>query len=416
MPDVRLFLVAGVATLTACSAEAPEPNPVTVRDSAGIRIVENHAPRLTGSNSWRVEPAPQLEIGGADEDSTQTLHNVVGAYALSDGRIVLAHQPAPMLRWYSPQGQFLFGAGRPGGGPGEFGEGESAFIHALWPHAGDSVATWEHSARRMQVFDPAGRYTRAVTIDLPPRMDRLAYPQITGRLAGGFLVFMNPPHAPGALNEVVRDSMPYLQYDAQGKYIDVLARLPGFESITIEHELRGRTIRTEGRRPFARFPLAWTHEDRFYYGSSDRYEIAQYDASRQLRQLIRRVESPRQLTASMIADYKRSQLSDTPERLRIQTQRSLDNIPFPDSSPAYRRIRVDREGALWVQEYDLPGATTATWSVFDRDGVWLSNIVLPVAARVMDIGRDYILLLERGELDVERIRRYALQGRSRPRI
>ena len=42
---------------------------------------------------------------------------------------------------------------------------------------------------------------------------------------------------------------------------------------------------------------------------------------------------------------------------RRDAEERLGSIPFPDSLPAYRRLRIDEAGMLWVQEYDLPGAT-----------------------------------------------------------
>ena len=88
---------------------------------------------------------------------------------------------------------------------------------------------------------------------------------------------------------------------------------------------------------------------------------------------------------------------------------SLKAAPYPDSLPAYRRRRVDRTGALWAQDYDMPGEENVTWQVFDRVGRWLSVVTIPRALQIQDIGRDYLLVLARNEDDVEVVRTYGLR-------
>jgi hypothetical protein len=163
--DPAFAPIIAIGLAAACTAGSDAPEPVIVRDSAGIRIVENYT--AAGPHPWRVDAEPVVEIGADENDSTQLLFRVSGALLLSDERIVLSHGPAPMVRWYSPDGVFEAGTGRPGGGPGEFGGGEGAWIMDLWALPADSIGTWEHQPRRMQVFDPAGRHVRQVVLELP---------------------------------------------------------------------------------------------------------------------------------------------------------------------------------------------------------------------------------------------------------
>jgi len=170
-PDLRTVsgVLALVVAVQACGDPQASAEAYSVSDSAGIHIIVNRLP-LKPVGTWAVSHAPTVLVGSDESDEMHNLHRVAGAVVLSDDRIVVAHGPEPMLRWYSPDGEFLIGAGRPGGGPGEFGDGEGAWIYAVWPLEGDSVATWEHGPRRMQVFDPEGRYARYLVIDLPPDM------------------------------------------------------------------------------------------------------------------------------------------------------------------------------------------------------------------------------------------------------
>src|SRR5512139_289116 len=70
---------------------------------------------------WRVSPAPRLEIGGADADSTAFFSRVRGVFRLADGRTVVADQRSPpTIRYYDAKGRLLKRVGREGAGPGEF--------------------------------------------------------------------------------------------------------------------------------------------------------------------------------------------------------------------------------------------------------------------------------------------------------
>ena len=72
---------------------------------------------------------------------------------------------------------------------------------------------------------------------------------------------------------------------------------------------------------------------------------------------------------------------------------------------------MDTEAALWVQEYDLPWDSVATWNVFDPDGRWLTSLEIPKRLSILEIGVDYVLALTRDELDVERVALFPLHGR-----
>src|SRR5688500_13820215 len=135
----------------------------TVRDSAGIRIIENRGPLWTASNAWRFSPTPLVQIGAVEGDSTLLLNQTRNATRLSDGRIVVAQTSE--LRIFSPSGRYLQTIGRRGQGPGEFQFGISGVV-AL---AGDSIAVGQ--ARAIPIFDPRGTYARAFPL-VPPGLLR----------------------------------------------------------------------------------------------------------------------------------------------------------------------------------------------------------------------------------------------------
>ncbi len=181
----------------------------------------------------------------------------------------------------------------------------------------------------------------------------------------------------------------------------------------MEVSFPGRTEprRVEGRPPFARYPVHWIHEDRFYYGSGDRYEIAVHDLQGTVLSLIRKRVPNRPVTPAVVTAYKEQRLAAeaTADPAGSARRRyDLDDLPYPDSLPAYRRLRVDRGGWLWVQDYDLASDTTVAWSIFDPAGRWITEMEVPRTWQITDIGADYILTIIRDDLDVEHVVKFAL--------
>ena len=90
-----LSSVALCAAIAACEGIETETRPpaVTIRDSAGIEIVDNHAPEWDDGSAWTVAPTPEIVIGGqhgaVDADSSHLVWRIGDVVALSDGRIAL---------------------------------------------------------------------------------------------------------------------------------------------------------------------------------------------------------------------------------------------------------------------------------------------------------------------------------------
>jgi hypothetical protein len=351
-----------------------------------------------------------LEVGVDESDSAQTLFEVIGAAVLSDNRVVVAQATPPMIRWYSARGQFERGTGRPGGGPGEFAP--QPRIAEFFPIAADSVATWEHSARRLQVFDPQGRFSRSVVIDLPPQLPTGAYPQFVGLLRSDIVTLVIPQREPGLPGEIDRDSVAYLRHSEDGSFIGRIADLPGFTFYTrVRTAPDGSAARVRARPPFSPFPSATTSQDHFYYTSGSSHELLVFDRGGSLRRIVRIRKSGQPVTADMIRQYKTNAMSGAPADpvARREWERLLEDTPFADSLPAFRRVRVDRLGMLWAQNHGLPGDLSTTWSVFASNGQWITDVQFPAEWLILDIGQDYILALVRNDLDVETVRKYALE-------
>lgn len=78
---------------------------VVVRDSAGVRIVQNGYSGQPVPENWRLSEQPLLEIGGLEARPGHDLFRVVGALLLADGTIVVANAGSHELRFYDGTGR-----------------------------------------------------------------------------------------------------------------------------------------------------------------------------------------------------------------------------------------------------------------------------------------------------------------------
>jgi len=208
-----------------------------------------------------------------------------------------------------------------------------------------------------------------------------------------------------------RDPVSYGRFNQDGGFLDTIATVPGFERYIREFQGRAST----GRRPFGYWIFGTAGAGHFYYGAGERFEISAYSLEGEVQKLIRRVETDRTVRPEDIEAYKGEllqQASDDPN-VRREWQRLVDEAPYPSSFPSFDRILVDREGNLWVQEYERPMDETLSWSVFDPTGRWVSDITVPRELRILEVGADYVMGLFLDELGVECVQLYDL---FKPRI
>ena len=105
-----------------------------VRDSAGIRIVENDPPDEE-LPLWSLADTPDLVIGTRAGDELFALSSVNEARFLSDDRILVRNSGYELL-WFDSNGTFL----TRGGGSGE-GPSESRYLVRVEITDGDSPST-----------------------------------------------------------------------------------------------------------------------------------------------------------------------------------------------------------------------------------------------------------------------------------
>ncbi len=402
--DLRLLLPWLALTLGACATDESRPDSPLVRDSAGVQIVENAAPRWPEGEGWRLSDRPILEIGVLEGDPEYQLYRVSGAVRLDDGRIVVANSGTSELRFYDPSGAFLISAGREGEGPGEF--------RGLWQiqeMVGDSLLTYDFRNRRISIFTADGRFARSFTPQ--SLVGSLAFPDYVAAFADGTIMLgLESPSAEEIRSGVQRRPITYVLCDAGGALIDTLGQFAGTEWYT-RSEGEGEAARIlMGTQIFGRSPEAAIRGDGFYYGSGDAYEIHYYGVDGVLSRVIRLDQPNLAVTTDDIERYKEWRLERArSDEDRVITERLLAHMPFPETMPAYDEFMVDSEGNLWVDEYRRLGDDQPRWKVFDPQGALLGVVETPMRFNIFQIGPDFVLGRWVDDLDVEYVQLYALR-------
>ena len=391
-------LLVPIAIISVQPAGSHGQEPV-VRDSAGIRIVENAA---SGADLplWTLADAPDVVIGTRAGSEEFALHGVGAARFLSDGGIVVQNNSVDLL-WFDPEGRLQHrGAGR-GEGPAE-----SLSLIRVEVLAGDTVlavSKRRHPSRKL--FGADGRFVRSVPMQIPgmvATMGRLG----TEAWAGLAFGEESPPARTGTFHE----TWYVMRYASDLSAADTLRSLDGS---MYYGDTRGFVPVLGGSRLY--FAV---RGDVLVTGESDTYELQVHGADGELRHVIRNASpNPDELQLVYLSE-------DRPDRGPSE----------PPAPPAFNGIFVANDGAVWVRRRTGPNAETVLatrmfsnsplpsgravwvseglqgheWHVYDRDGRLTARAMFPPGLRPTEITDSRILGVWKDELGVEYVHAYRL--------
>lgn len=413
-------VAAALLSLTACGGDvgsAPEQEMGFVaRDSAGIRIVENHGPAWAEPEGWSLGAEPLFILHGFDGGPENRLLDPTSIDVDSRGRIIVGD--GNQAGWhavlvYDSLGRFQFQAGRDGQGPGEFGQ--------LWwasSYRGDSILAFDMSGDRLSVFSPEGIFARTTRV---PALQVERGPPGTSYTAGADMAYGDGyflAYPRGTLDIESGPGPVWLQHlllrlSPDGAAWDTLGTFGIYQqywSGTNQEQLW-----------FAPIAVTAVGSDELYFGRGDSFEIGRYDSRGRLTRLIRRAHEPRPVTEELrglLRDWYEDLMRGSREvndRMLEQIAEVFESARFAETLPPYSAILLDDDGYLWVEEFrwinsterrPVPRATQ--WSVFRPDGVWLGNVETPAGfiLRKVTAGRALGFVVD--EFDVKEIHVYAL--------
>lgn len=398
-----VFLSTAIVVVAGGCGEAGIVGGATVRDSAGVRIVENAEP--SWDVPWRVPDEPTLTIGQLEGNAHYELYQVTGALSLADDVTVVANSGTLQLRFYDRRGTFMRSVGGRGGGPGEFQS-----LEWISRFAGDSILALDVSGHRVSFFDSSGRFGRSVRLEPSPE---IPFPRPVGFFADGSLLATHGAYVLGGELpvRVERDEEGLFRFAADGTSASRVGTFLGRErDIVLVRPPNGEPRVERWPRLLGRTTVYAASGDRFYVADNDTYEIQVYSMDPpRLRMIIRKQHVHLAVTEADVRAVRDSVLSSTGRADPI-VRSSFENRPPPPSTmPAYAPdIHLDVDGNLWVREYTRPGDPRVAWSVFTGEGVFLGTVDTPSGLEILDIGSDCILGVRRDEVDVEYVQRYEL--------
>lgn len=388
--------VAAVALLSAACGDpgGTDSSPFERTDSAGVTVVRNGAPEWDVSAKWTVSAEPSLDIGRAEGDPAYELYGVTAALRLDDGRIAVANGRVGEIRFFDAAGRHVATIGAEGEGPGEFRS-----IDGVWRLGPDSLLAWDRQLARWTVFAADGSLGRVIRPQ-PGGMNPGSLPPLEdGSLIVTDLWLDIAIGEPRTMYEHV------LRYGADGVLLDTVGRFPSFTGIATERGAIFRPI-------FGPRTMYSAGGDGFWIGYGTGYEVLGFDERGELRTRITWEGPDRTATGADAEADRQGRAAVIPdEDARRDYAAQLAELPVEERFPAYEILFHDREGCTWLMAYRKPGpvaAATRAWTVIDAAGRWLGDLDLPASLLPLDIGMDYILGVERDELDVEHVRLYAL--------
>jgi hypothetical protein len=389
------------ATMIAgCGSPDRDVSPA-VRDSAGIRIIENHQPAWSTDEAWRLADRPMVDIGGFTEDPNYELFRVNDALRLDDGRIVVANGGSAEMRFYDARGQYLQAVGREGAGPGEF-----EWLQYVSRYGRDSLLAWDSRLRRANVYDLEATFHRSSLLSNQDYFALLLLPDgsLFGREMGMMQAGEEIPTGIRRLRWVharfgIADSTefhPFGEFPETELYTD-------FED---EHMHMG-AVAFGARTVYA------ATDSMVWIGTADAFAIDGYTLDGRLAVRIRAPDiGPDPITAEDKAAWVDDQVGDRDlmggsgmgEHMRAFYER----MPHREYPAPYDRLLADRGGRVWVQHTRRPHESRHTWTVFDPGGQWLGNIAMPGGFSPFDVGNDYVLGVWRDDLEIEHVQLYSL--------
>jgi hypothetical protein len=390
-----LFLTGG------CGVEASSAPTATVRDSAGVTIVENPGAEVPGGGGWTLAAQPRLAIGSLDGPEESQLFQVRGALRLPDGRIAIANEGSHEIRYYQTDGSHSHSLGGEGEGPGEFNAVN------LLGRLGDSLVVLDRRQRRVSIIHPDQGFVRSFT----PVEGTVAYPIAGWLFQTGSILFEDiPGMESGAFQEGFhRSPVPYASSDMEGALHTDFGELPGAEMKTITRQTDHGVATMMSTVPFGKSPQVAVAGDLLFYGGQDEFQIDVYGSDGALRRIIRVDQDPVPVTEGDLSAFIEEELAGFSDENQARTRRrDLEDMPLVDQRPPHGPLFADAQGFLFVKEYLMPGDEVARVWVFDPQGALVGEFQLPEGLEVLDVGEDYLLALYEDDYEVEYVQLFDL--------
>lgn len=383
----------------------------SVRDSAGVEIVESREPIWASQPGWSLSSEPTLVVGPA-VGSDRFLYRVGDVERLEVGRLIVENRGSGELFVFDSTGLFLDAWGGEGEGPGEF----RSMLRLFRCTDGRLV---EFESHRMTFLDSDGRLLQ--TTGLPPEV---AGHQKEVRGVGEdcqatFFTGLVPRYDPTGIGTH--------HYPVQAFWVSLATpRIDTLGTFLGPEWVADRSGRPAFLLPFA-FTANWASDGRsVYYGWGDQPQVTVFSPDGEMLRIIRWGAPPNSTTEadweSYEADVQEERITD-PRGAALYLPR--EDHPRPNLKPHYgpqdafgSAFLIGDEGFLWVRQFTRSLARDREspmppvhWWIFDRTGRWLGEVETPEGFEARNVRGDLVLGVSRNALGVEQVQGYRLSRR-----
>lgn len=396
--------------LTACGeAGGPSSWEGSVRDSAGVRIVENpDRGTWTADSQWRLEE--DLRIGVSDGDPELQFGSVTGLDVDAQGRIWVLDNQAARVRVFDRDGSLVKAFGRRGQGPGEL----SAQAMGLFLAPGGGALVADMGNQRMVVLGDDGEEVRTLPIEFTSGIPILYAAGGDGAIYQQVRLMSLPGMAP--IEGGPRDLIYSLNSD--GSVADTVATLEA-----------GQSFDFSGGMPTIRIfspENVWTVTTggRLVTGKNSMYSLEIRGADGEVETVLRRQSSRRAVTDADQRSFREAMRrawadAGMPEAVAAQMEQA---VQFEANWPALAALFPGPDGSLWVQRVDPEGSLdpsafqdlqnfqfgSPSWDVFDREGRYLGILQMPEGFAPRHFEGEAVYGLHTDDLGIQRVARYRL--------
>lgn len=364
-----------------------------VRDSVGVRIVENAYRGVEDGLGWELRP---LTVLGAPRDGAP-FGDVRAVDVAPDGRVLVLDRADGRVTVWDAEGSLVRSFAGRGSGPGEVTT--PGYLRAL---PDGRVVVGEVFPPRLHWYDEAGRHLRTERVRRSAEAPALLATMAEWRVTAAGDVFVRLSHASPSHVDGTPVVLGLLR---DGGAIDTIVRW---------------TERTTPARLPRIFEADWSWDvDRAGQGvvvsPGDRYELRRVDRAGDLESKVR-LDAPRLRVTKQLERraldrfYERFAGEDVSEAVLRNLR---DRLEVASRLPAVQGIRVSEgDGRLWVEvptegrsgELEEPGG----WDVFEADGRYVGRLSPPRGFRLEAVRGDVVFGIERDSLGVTRARVYRL--------
>ncbi|MEX2529224.1 MAG: 6-bladed beta-propeller [Gemmatimonadota bacterium] len=378
------------------ASDAAEAARGTIRDSAGITVIEYPGDVLDRVHGAELAGTPEVVIGRDDERPGHALSRVADGFRTPDGRIFLLERLPPEVRVFE-EGRLVNTIGRSGEGPGEFNDPRT-----LVRLEEERFVVTDRRLGRLSTFGLDGELASTVRL--------FNAPNVVAPLRNGELLAVgdSSDHM-ASLDEgrnVRRVRLFLLRLDRDG-VADTLARIDGLEG---EVWWDGTGMSRFGAPWYLLKNWSAVSARGVWFSDGADWEIVRYSpVDGQIDRIVRIDRPLESFTDARIDEFVRSGLEALADGRHADVEWNHEDAAYPQSVPPIRDLFQDATGKLWIGlleppvaslPYNPPEPLIRRWLLLEAEGSEAEGVLsLPPDRRPLYADQEGVLTVAPDSFD-----------------